>query len=167
MQCFSSRMLYLLGLLAVICLLAIVAYLEYFAGYNPCPLCLLQRAAMCFLGAVFVVGSVAKLKKGGQIIAALFSMLFAASGLLLAARQVWLQYFPHNTTSDCGASLDYMMQAYPYTQVLKKIFAGTSDCSHLDWQFLHISLAGWSCVCFIGFMVLAGWQLWCSVSKAK
>jgi disulfide bond formation protein DsbB len=167
MQYPSSRMLNLLGLLAVASLLAITAYMQYFMHLNPCPLCLLQRAVMCLLGAVFVIGSVVKFKRCGQMITALSAIIIAAGGLLLAARQVWLQYFPHDTSSDCGASLDYMLQAYPYTQVLKKIFAGTSDCSHMDWQFLHVSLAGWACVSFVGLMVLAGWQLRCSFLNAK
>jgi disulfide bond formation protein DsbB len=41
-----------------------------------------------------------------------------------------------------------MLENFPLTQVLPKIFSGSGDCSEPAWVFLGLSIAGWSLVWF-------------------
>ena len=53
----SPRTTYFTGFLAVITLLGSVAYLQAFKGFEPCPLCILQRFALILLGVVFFLAA--------------------------------------------------------------------------------------------------------------
>jgi disulfide bond formation protein DsbB len=161
----SLRTINLFCLAVVVLLLGIVEYLQKFKGIDPCPLCILQRFALIGLGIPFLLGSLIPFKKIGLVINSLIALLFAVIGTLLASRQVWLQHLPPNQSSDCGASLDYMLQVLPWHEVLKKVLQGTSECANVGWEFLHVSLAGWSLFAFGMFTVIALWQLTQSFKK--
>jgi disulfide bond formation protein DsbB len=158
MKQISARATYLIGLIAVIALLGIVAYLQAFAGLDPCPLCILQRFTLILLGIVFFFGALIKLKKTGHFFINLLAIVFSSLGALLAGRQVWLQHLPADQSAGCGASLDYMLQVFPLKDVLQKVLEGTSECSKVGIEFLHISLAAWSLICFCAFIVISVWQ---------
>ncbi len=75
-------------------------------------------------------------------------------GIFLAGRQVWLQHFPSPDNSECGVSIQYLMQVLPMNQVLEKIFAGSTECSQRGWEFLHLNMAEWALIWFVGFFIL-------------
>lgn len=159
MKRISQRSAYFLGFLAVIALLGTVAYLQAFKGFEPCPLCILQRFALMLLGVVFFFGMLIKLKKPGHFFIGLLAFVFSTLGAFFAGRQVWLQHLPPNQNAGCGASLDYMLQVLPLREVLKKVLEGSTECSQVGLEFLHLSLAGWSLVCFCIFILMSLWQL--------
>ena len=70
------------------------------------------------------------------------------------ARQTWLQHNPPNVL-DCGPDLAYMLDSFPLSQALPKIFKGEGDCAKVSWTFLGLSIAEWALVWFVLF-VLAG-----------
>ena len=93
----------------------------------------------------------------GQAIYGLLVALAAATGAGIAARQTWLQHNPPNVL-DCGPDLAYMLDAFPLSQVLPKIFKGEGDCAKVTWSFLGLSIAEWALVWF-ALLVLAGLYL--------
>ncbi len=155
----SKRLTYLLGFLIICSLVGVSMYLQKHDGMHPCALCILQRFSLAILGIVFLFGAIFNLKRIGGIILGLFAFLVALSGALLSGRQVWLQHLPPNPNGDCGASLQYMLQAFPLNQVVKLIIGGGAECAHVGWQFLYLSLAEWSLVWFAIFFLLALVQL--------
>ncbi len=152
-----SRFAYFTAFLCVCAMLGVTYYLQFFANFKPCPLCILQRCALVAMGCVFFFGALLRLEKSGKLTLSALAYLFALLGALLAARQVWIQHLPPNTSPDCGASLEYMLQALPLLQVLQHILVGGADCSHVDWTFLGLSLAEWSLVSFCGFLFFTGY----------
>ena len=54
--------------------------------------------------------------------------------------------------------LTYMLETLPFTDVLQKVFEGSGECAEKGWEFLHLSIAGWTLVFFValslGFVVL-------------
>jgi len=155
---FSPRLTYLIGFIIVCISMGATAYLQTHYGITPCPLCILQRIVLALLGIVFFFGATLQLKKVGRIFFDVLASAFATMGVLLAGRQVWLQHMPSQGT-DCGASLQYMLQALPLNQVLQKVFAGSAECSRVDWRFLSLSLAEWSLICFVVLLFIAVLQL--------
>jgi disulfide bond formation protein DsbB len=120
---------------------------------------MLQRITLALLGVVFFLGAVLNFKKIGQLFWGLLASVTALLGIVLAGRQVWLQHFPSSDTSGCEASLDYMLQIMPITQVLKKVFIGGAECSQVDWKLIGLSLAEWSLICFVVLFLFSFWQL--------
>jgi disulfide bond formation protein DsbB len=84
--------------------------------------------------------------------------VFSTLGASLAGRQVWLQHLPADQNAGCGASLDYLLQVFPLKDVLQKILEGTTECSKVGMEFLHVSLAGWSLICFCIFILISIFQ---------
>jgi protein dithiol:quinone oxidoreductase len=154
MKLLTMSKLYLLGTILICAFLGASFYLQTHSGLNPCPLCILQRMTMAALGLTFFLGAIFNRRFVIRILFIAVTSLLALLGSLLAARQVWLQHLP-NPSSDCGANLEYMLKVLPIKQVLQKIFQGSTECSQIDWRFLHLSLAEWSALCFILLTVLA------------
>jgi len=155
----SQRKLNVMGFMIVAILIGITFYLQQFDGFIPCPLCILQRITLGLLGIVFFMGAALPFKKTGQIILSTFASLVALLGTFLSGRQVWLQHLPPDKNADCGASLQYLIHVLPFDQVISKILQGTAECAQKGWEFLNLSLASWSLICFIGFFIFCLFQI--------
>src|SRR3990167_6179188 len=153
MKILTERATYFIGFFITAILISMTFYLEKYDGFIPCPLCLLQRIALGILGVLFFSGIVWAYNKFARFFISTLASLVALLGILLSGRQVWLQHSP-NQEADCGVSLQYLLKALPFDQVVKKIMQGTAECSQTGWEFLRFSLAEWSLVCFIFFFGL-------------
>jgi protein dithiol:quinone oxidoreductase len=154
----APRLTYFLGLVVITLVLGFTAFLQAYESITPCPLCILQRLTLMVLGILFFFGAIVKFRKMGQHIIGAASALVAFAGVLFAGRQVWMQYVPSSDAGNCGVSLNYMLQTFPFKEVVDKIFNSGVDCARIDWTILHLSLAVWSLVCFLGFLGMTIWQ---------
>lgn len=159
MKKISLRRHYFISFIFTAVLLGITFYLQNFDGFIPCPLCILQRITLAILGIIFFVGCVFRFKQIGNILLASLASLFALIGVLLSGRQVWLQHLPPDKNADCGASLQYLIHVLPFDQVISKVLQGTAECAQKGWEFLNLSLASWSLICFIGFFIFSLFQM--------
>ena len=154
----TPRLTYFLGFICIAVLLSLALYLQIHDGMTPCPLCMLQRIMLMVLGVLFFLGALFKLNSLTHRLLAFLTCASALLGGILAGRQVWLQHLPP-AGGDCGASLDYMMQVLPLTEVIKKVFIGGTECSQVNWTLWNVSLAELSLLCFAGLFVVSMWQL--------
>ena len=147
----TQRYLFLYTALACLALLGFGYYLQFAQGLDPCPLCILQRAAYLGMGLVclvaFMHGSAARLYSG-------LALVFALTGAGIAGRQVWLQHLPPERVPECGPGLDFILQAFPLLDALKLIFTGSGECAETVWTFLSLSIAEWSLFWFAGFAAM-------------
>lgn len=149
------RLAYFIGFFLITLLLVTSMYLQYFQGIIPCPLCTLQRMTFALLAVLFLVGGLLYGKRPIRLIINLFCSLGSLLGIFLAGRQIWLQHFPSPENTECGVSIQYMMQVLPMNEVLKKIFVGSTECSQRGWEFLHFNMAEWALLWFFGFLILS------------
>lgn len=149
----TQRFAYLLGLLIVAGILATGFYLEYVEGIMPCPLCTLQRICFGVCGVLFLIGLLAYRSRIAIFFINLFSVLFAGSGLILAGRQIWIQANPSLATGECGVSLNYMLNVLPLSDVIQRIFSGSTECSQRGWEFLRLNIPEWSVIFFSLFLL--------------
>ena len=147
----TFRLTYFLGVILIALFLGSAFYLQTYKGINPCPLCLLQRIAMSVLGIIFILGTIVKFKKYGNLFLSVLGLLASGLGLLFAGRQVWLQILPPSSSGDCSASLSYIFNVLSIKEAFMQVWQGGMECSQTGWQFLHLSLAAWS---LIGFAIL-------------
>jgi disulfide bond formation protein DsbB len=150
----GTRAAFASGAIVSALLLAFGYYLQYGRGLEPCPLCLVQRG---FFYAVMVVFAVAALHGRGARVYGSLACLFALGGVATAARQVWLQSLPPDKVPQCGPDLYFMLQNFPLSQTLQKLFYGTGECAVVDWKFLGLSIAAWSLVWFVALAAYAAW----------
>lgn len=143
---------YLLGFLVCFALMAWALYLQYGLDLDPCPLCVLQRVCVIAMGLVFLIAGFRNPGRPGATVYALLQLLIGGTGAALAARQVWLQSLPKDQVPSCGMSLNYMLDTLPFTDVLRKVFEGSGECAEKAWEFLHLSIAGWTLVFFVAMI---------------
>ena len=56
---------------------------------------------------------------------------------------------------ECGPGLEYMLDAFPFTDALRMILSGSGECAEVQWTFLSFSIAEWSIVCFSALIMPA------------
>lgn len=155
----APRMLNLLAFLACVVTMASVLYLEHVEGLDPCPLCIFQRVGVIVAGLFFLLALLHNPGATGQRIYAALAGVGAAGGGAVAARHIWLQGLPPEEVPACGPALDYMMDVFPFLEVLDMVLTGSGECAKIDWLFLGISLPAWALLVCIGLTAVALFQL--------
>jgi disulfide bond formation protein DsbB len=148
----TPRKLALAGFFVCAAMIAFALYLQYVVHLEPCPLCMLQRICYAAIALVFLVGALHGPRKGGAGAYAALAFILAATGIGLASRHVWLQWYPPEESA-CTADLFFQLQRFPVFNVLQKALRATGDCAVVDWTFLGLSLAQWSWLGFLGLMI--------------
>lgn len=144
-----------LAFIAVACvaMLAFGLYLQHVVGLEPCPMCIVQRYAMIIVAVVAGVAAIFK-GRGAIVTGSSLVLLFSGLGAFTAAKQSWLQWYPPEVAS-CGRDFYGMIENFPLKRAIPMIFRGSGDCTKVDWTFLGLSIANWSFLWFVFFVVLA------------
>lgn len=158
----SFRTACLLGFAACAAMMGYALYAQHGLGLEPCPLCILQRMAVIAVGVVFLAGAIHAPRGRGRWFYAGLALLAAAAGAGVAAHHVWLQSLPADQVPACGPGFDYMIDAFPLSQALRMIFAGSGECAEIDWTLLGLSMPAWT---LIGFIGLALWAIWAGLRR--
>jgi len=154
----SARAGNLLAVAACVGLMGYALYAQEVLALEPCPLCVLQRVAVIGMGLLFLA---AGLQNPGRIGGRVYALLLAAVALLgaaVAGRHVWLQNLPSDKVPACGPGLDYMLGAFPLTEVLDMVLSGSGECAEIKWSFLGLSMPVWVLIVLL-LMGGLGWSL--------
>ncbi len=154
-----TKYIHALGFIIVCLILGTSFYLQIHDGFEPCPLCILQRIAFVSLGVLFLLGIFLHRIALMRWLLPLLSLITAGLGALIAGRQVYLQLFKQGDHESCGFSLEYMLNNLPLNEVFQKIFAGSAECTQRGFDFLYLNMAQWSLLAFIGFCLLSVYAL--------
>ncbi len=139
----DRRLVNVAGFVTCAGLMSYALYAQYVLYLEPCPLCVFQRLAVIALGAVFLIAAVHDPGGWGRRVYALLAGMAGAGGVIVAGRHVWLQHLPPDRVPSCGPGFGYLMENFPLTEALTKIFSGSGECAEIDWQFLGLSMPGW------------------------
>lgn len=159
-----ARFLLAAPALACAALLGFGYYLQYFQGQDPCPLCLVQRGFYYGIVAVFALAALHLPGRGGYRAYCGAATVLALGGFGVAARQVWLQHLPPDQVPACGPDLFFMMENFPLSRILQKLFLGSGQCAEVNWRFLGLSIAEWS---LAWFAALALYALWLALRRGR
>jgi len=144
------RLQFLLGALICAALLGYALYVQYQMYLEPCPLCIFQRVAFMVMGLGFLAGAVHGPRgRLGRSVYASLAGLGAIAGIVIAGRHLWLQSLPADEVPACGPGLAYLLDAFPLSDVLTKVFAGSGECAKVDWTFAGLSMPAWTLIWFV------------------
>jgi disulfide bond formation protein DsbB len=150
----TPRLLFIAIFLACAALIATALYMQEEMGLEPCPMCIIQRYAFVAIGVVALVAAIHDPARLGLKLYALLTLLFVAAGGGTAIRQSWLQHHPPKSQS-CGTDLEFLVNNFPLSQALPKIFAGSGDCAEIHWTFLGLTIPEWALVWFVLMAIAA------------
>lgn len=140
---FSRRAANWLGAGICAAALAFAFYAQYGMNLVPCHLCIFQRVTLAALGIAFALAALFSRPGGrGAFFAVLIGLLGAAT-IATAGRHVWIQMQPEGTVPACGADLAFMLDLFPLTDVILKVFKAGGECAKIDWSFLGLSMPAW------------------------
>ena len=151
----QPRQIHLIVFILVGVLIGYAAYSIKILGLEACTLCITQQFFYCVIGVTSFVaflhnplGPLVRLYSG-------FIFLCATAGAWIAGRQVWLQSLPEDEVPLCGPPLEYIIDVFPFADVLNALFMGDGNCAEIPWQFLGLSMAGWSFIWFGVIIILS------------
>ena len=152
-----------LGAAACAAAIAFAFYSQYGMGLVPCHLCIFQRVTVAALGIVFVLAALTS-RPGtrGTVFATLISLAGLAT-IATAGRHVWIQMQPEGSVPACGADLAFMLDLFPLTEVILKVFKAGGECAKIDWSFLGLSMPAWV---LVFALVLTAGGVWINLRKA-
>jgi disulfide bond formation protein DsbB len=147
---------------AVACglLLGYAYYLQYVQHLEPCPLCIFQRVAVLAVGVLFLIAALHDPEKNGARAYGVLIDLVTLAGIGVAARHIYIQSLPPGQVPSCGATLDYMLEVFPLTQVIRTVLTASGECGVVDWKFLGLSMPWWVLISLLAlgvFAVAANW----------
>jgi len=152
----SNRWLYLAGALFTGGLMGFGLFLQYVEHQDPCPLCMVQRVIFIAILVLFALAALHGPKRIGERVYAALIVLLSLSGVGVASRHIWIQHLPKDQVPACGPGLDYMLDTFPMSDVLKELMHGSGECAEKGWTFLTLNIPEWSLLCYLA---LAAWAV--------
>ena len=129
-------------------LLCFAYFLELVQGLNPCPLCTLQRICMAVGGFLALIAFIHNPEKPALLAYIFLQVVSFSIGGLLAGRQIYLQSLPPELVPSCGPDLDYLLEIFPFFEVLQMIVFEDGSCAEVLWKFLGFSIPQWTILSF-------------------
>jgi len=160
----SRRWLYLAGALVIAALFSGALYLQYVLHQDPCPLCMVQRFAFIAMLALFSIAALHNPRRTGAKIYAGLIGFFALFGIAVASRHIWIQHLPKDQVPACGPGLDYMLENFPMSKVLKELMHGSGECAAKGWEFLGLGIPEWA---LLWFVLLGAWAMLIALKASK
>jgi len=153
----SRRLGNWLGSGACLVALGVALYSQYVLGFKPCHLCIFQRVAVAAMGIAFLLAALHSVgSRRGAIYAGLIGLCGLAT-LATAGRHVWIQMQPAGSVPACGADLEFMLDVFPLTEVILKVFQAGGECAKIDFTLLGLSMPAWV---FAFALVATGAGVW-------
>ena len=149
------------------CLLSLaIAYffMERYLLLEPCPLCILDRFVVAFLGIGFLAFAAADPKaKGVRLAFIAINAAILGVGFVVAGRHIYLQNrpldeMPLNCLSDSEA-------ARGLVELIERSFDANADCGIIIWEFLGLSIPEQVLLLFLGFAALLALQSYLAVRE--
>ncbi|MDF3980843.1 disulfide bond formation protein B [Luteibacter sp. PPL201] len=151
----SFRTRYAAGFLVCAALMGFALYAQYVMYLDPCPLCIFQRIAVCFMGVFFLVGALHSPRtRAPRVVYASLVGLGGLWGIATAGRHLWLQSLPADQVPACGPGLGYLFDAFPFMKMLKLAFTGSGECAKIE-PILGLPMPGWTLLWFVVLIVWA------------
>lgn len=122
--------------------------LQYVFGFQPCPLCILDRVIITVLLIIYLVASRSQSHVSFYTIALVCTLL----GIGITSRHLWLLHLPPDLVPDCSPSFHYLMQNFPWNEAFLIMFKSSGECAGQHDAFLGISLPGWTLLAFIIYL---------------
>lgn len=152
------RAQFLFGAVACVALLAYAIYEQFQMGMEPCPKCIFQRIAFMAMGVFFLAGAAHGPGRVGRCVYGVLVAIAAAVGAVVAIRHLIVQFTPQDPLmSGCGPGLNYLLDAFPLAEAIKKAFMATGDCGEIGWTFLGLTMPAWT---LIWYVLLGAGALW-------
>lgn len=137
----NSRAYFLLIAVISFALLGAALYMQYVEGYEPCPLCIMQRFAFVGIGLFSLLAAIAQ---NTRTLWQGLGMLSGVAGIAVAGYHVSLLL---NPKASCGIDpLENWVNALPTAKLLPQVFYSDGLCTAPLPPLFGLSIPAWSLI---------------------
>jgi len=154
MACWNNRSTLLLMSVVALGIGAAAVTLANVLKLEACHLCIFQRLVYFIIAAILLIAFFAWTLPLLRIASLAASAGFSAWGMIVAAQQSWLQWFPDSglscTLVEPGITerlIDWLGEMYPL------LFMATGFCGSKDLVIAGLTLANWSFLILLAFFL--------------
>jgi len=149
------------GLVFAVCavLLGYAYYAQFVQGFEPCPLCILQRFAFIAIALGALAGFVHGSRGAVRFVYGVVVFAGGLWGIATAGRHLWLQSLPADRVPDCGPGFAFMVEFFSVGEAIREAFTGSGECAEVDWTFLGLSMPGWTLIWYVVLMIITALSL--------
>jgi len=140
-------------------LLGYAYYSEYVLGYEPCPLCILQRGAFVIIALGALVGAAHGSRSALRWVYGVVVFAGGVWGIATAGRHLWLQSLPPDQVPECGPGFDFMLEYFSLGEAITSAFTGSGECAEVDWAFLGLAMPAWALIWYVVLMLITALSL--------
>ena len=151
-----------------ICLAALAFgyfYLQRTLGFEPCPLCLLDRFVFAALAVIFALAYFQFPGKRDRIGYDIGAMVVSLGGTAIAGRHVYLQHYPPTGLGDCGAGFWYLLDQIGIEGTITSALQGRGDCSEIQWTLAGLSIPTLTLILFVVLFLLPLADMICAIRQ--
>ncbi|MBS3743410.1 MAG: disulfide bond formation protein B [Wenzhouxiangellaceae bacterium] len=134
-------------------------YSQYALGFEPCPLCILQRGAFFVMALGALLGLVHGSRGGWRWVHGAVVFAGGVWGLATAGRHLWLQSLPADQVPECGPGFDFMVEYFSLGEAIASAFTGSGECAEVDWSFLGLAMPAWTLIWYVVLMLITALTL--------
>jgi disulfide bond formation protein DsbB len=137
-------------------IILVALFMQNTLELKPCYLCITQRGFIILTGTFSLLAFLHNygIKVYGGLIT-----LSALAGGFFSGKQIWLQNLPEDQVPACGPPVEYLFDAFNFSDALSMLFRGDGNCAEVQWTFLNLSIPAWALLCFLGLAALGLWQM--------
>lgn len=140
-------------------LLAYAYYAQFAQGFEPCPLCILQRFAFILITIGALGGMIHGARNAWRWLWGTIVFGGGLWGVMTAGRHLWLQSLPPDQVPDCGPGFSFMVEFFSLAEAIREAFTGSGECAEIDWTFLGVSMPGWTLFWYVALMIITALAL--------
>ncbi|MBY5991425.1 disulfide bond formation protein DsbB [Ferrimonas balearica] len=143
--------------LSAVALMVAALVFQYAMDLGPCVMCIYIRVAVCAIALGALVALLAPQNPVCQGIGWLGWLVGAGWGAKIAWQLVQKQSTPPEGFGLFGASCDFIPDFpswLPLHHWLPSLFEPTGDCTDKAWEFLGVTMAQWTLVAFVLYLVV-------------
>ncbi len=138
-------------LIFLVCLglLGFALYLQHLENLDPCPWCIVQRLGFIVIGLVCLAAALHRPGRTGTTLYGVLGLLVSAGGIAAAAYHLHIQSDPKRALECMGGWLERWLDASRLGKMVPPLLQYEGSCVLKPWDFLGISIPGWSLVWFV------------------
>lgn len=140
-------------------LLAYAYYAQFAQGFEPCPLCILQRFAFLLITIGALGGMIHGARNAWRWLWGAIVFGGGLWGVATASRHLWLQSLPPDQVPDCGPGFAFMVEFFSLGEAIREAFTGSGECAEVDWTLLGVSMPGWTLFWYVALMIITALAL--------
>lgn len=143
---------YFLASLLIFCFLIFQFWLQTSLQFQPCPMIYVERIILLILGFLFLAFSLLQHTYFTQRYSSLGCVIISLVGLIVSGKHVWIQFSGPGSLPQVTAT---QLQNVKFISMIKLGMTGTASCATEVWTGFGLSLAIWTFILFLLFMVLS------------